>query len=320
MTYKQITLEERYIMATLRRQGLSFRKIAEQLGRHHTTISREFQRNTYHLDGSYRPSKAQEKTNARRRKSRRNKHFTHQDFKPIVKLLKAKLSPEQINGYLQRLQSLKTIPSHETIYQYIWNDKADGGLLYKHLRQSSKQRRKRYRAYDSRGILADKRHISERPKSVESKKYIGHWEIDTVHGKGSKHCIVSLLERKTGFVMIGILKDKTTQSLNKRTNKLISRSSSLFKTITSDNGTEFHQYKEIENKHHVKFYFATPYHSWERGANENVNGLIRQYLPKGTSMAHLTQKKCDWIANQLNNRPRKRLNFKSPQELINEYL
>src|SRR5690606_2013085 len=131
----------------------------------------------------------------------------------------------------------------------------------------------------------------------------GHWEIDTVHGRGSSACIVTLLERKTGFVMIGKLKDKSTKSLNERTIKLISRYSHLFRTITADNGTEFHQYKIIENDTKVKFYFATPYHSWERGANENINGLIRQYLPKTKSMETLTQQQCDAIADKLNRRP-----------------
>lgn len=210
---------------------------------------------------------------------------------------------------------MKRRMSHETIYQYIRRDKSDGGTLWNHLRQSTKQRRKRYNAYDSRGRLAAKRHISERPASVETRKYKGHWEIDTVHGRGSHHCIVTLLERKTGFVIIGKLPNKTTTSLNKRTIKLISRDLNNFKTITSDNGTEFHQYKKIEESCKAKFYFANPYHSWERGSNENVNGLIRQYLPKTKSMANLTQQRCDEIAAQLNQRPRKRYNYKTPEEM-----
>lgn len=222
-------------------------------------------------------------------------------------------SPEQITGYLKanRLPSI----SHETIYQYIWRDKANGGNLWTLLRQSPKRRRKRYRAYDSRGRLANKRHISERPPSVETRKYKGHWEIDTVMGRGSTDCIVTLNERKTGFLMIGKLRDKSTQSLNKKTKRLINREPSCFKTITADNGTEFHQYKKIEKASDVLFYFANPFHSWERGSNENLNGLIRQYLPKGTSMSALTQQQCDSIANRLNARPRKRFNFKTPEEM-----
>jgi IS30 family transposase len=150
---------------------------------------------------------------------------------------------------------------------------------------------------------------------VETRKYKGHWEIDTVHGRGSRHCIVTLLERKTGYVMIGKLTDKSTASLNKKTMALINRDSSSFKTITSDNGTEFHQYQKIENQSEVKFYFANPYHSWERGSNENVNGLIRQYLPKTNSMASLTQQQCDRISTKLNQRPRKRYAYKTPEEM-----
>ena len=184
------------------------------------------------------------------------------------------------------------VPCHEVIYQYIWRDKANGGSLWKSLRQSSKKRRKRYNAYDSRGRLANKRHIDDRPVTVEGRRYFGHWEIDTVKGTGSKDCIVTIVERKTGFVQIGKLNNSSTAELNKRTLKLINRCNHCFKTITSDNGTEFHQYKKIEEQTGVKFYFANPYHSWERGTNENTNGLIRQYLPKGTSMESLTQHQC----------------------------
>lgn len=316
MKYQQITSEERYILAALRKQGLSVAAIAKHLNRHRSSIYRELSRNScHHIDGAYRPSKAQRRTKARRRRSRRNRHYTHDDFKLVRRLLRQKLSPEQIVGVIRRFSLMRRRLSHETIYQYIWRDKAEGGSLWQHLRQSPKQRRKRYKAYDSRGRLADKRHISERPVSVETRKYKGHWEIDTVHGRGSSHCIVTLSERKTGFVMIGKLPDKSTAALNKKTIRLISRDPASFKTITSDNGTEFHQYKKIEARHGVKFYFANPYHSWERGSNENINGLIRQYLPKAESMASLTQQRCDQIADQLNRRPRKRFNYKTPEEM-----
>ncbi|TCS38836.1 IS30 family transposase, partial [Reinekea marinisedimentorum] len=135
------------------------------------------------------------------------------------------------------------------------------------------------------------------------------------HGRGSNHCIVTLLERKTGLVMIGKLADKSTRSLNKKVIRLIARDPLNFKTITADNGTEFHQYKMIEARCQTKFYFANPYHSWERGSNENVNGLIRQYLPKIQSMESLTQQQCDVIANKLNSRPRKRYDYKTPEEM-----
>ena len=316
MAYIQLTYDERVTLSTLKLQGLSIRSIADILGRHFSTLYRELKRNRcYIIDGAYRPSKAQRRTRARRRRSRRNQHYSSIYMMLARKLLKRDYSPEQIVGYLRRFKLKKRIISHETIYRYIWQDKAEGGDLWKCLRQAPKRRRKRYKAYDSRGRLADKRHISERPASVETRKYKGHWEIDTVHGRGSNHCIVTLLERKAGYVMIGKLKDKSTSALNKKTISLINRDPSQFKTITSDNGTEFHQYKKIEDRHSVKFYFANPYHSWERGSNENVNGLIRQYLPKDKSMASLTQQQCDRIASKLNQRPRKRFNYKTPEEI-----
>ena len=315
MKYQQITTEERYTLSALRKQGVPIAKIAEQLGRHRSTIYREIDRNLSPRKWCYRPFEADSMARGRRRRSRRNRHYTDEDFTLVRKLLKKKWSPEQIVGHIRRFGLMKRRLSHETIYQYVWRNKAEGGELWTHLRQSLKQRRKRYKAYDSRGRLANKRHISERPVTVETRKYKGHWEIDTVHGRGSSHCIVTLLERKTGYVMIGKLTDKSTASLNKKTISLISREPLEFKTITSDNGTEFHQYQVIEERCGTEFYFANPYHSWERGSNENVNGLIRQYLPKTESMARLTQQQCNYIADKLNQRPRKRHNYKTPEEM-----
>lgn len=319
MTYQQITYEERIILITLKRQGLSIREIARQINRHFSTIYRELNRNRCRgVDNAYRAFKANRRAVARRRRSRRNSHYTERDFLLVKKLLKMRLSPEQIIGFTRRLNLTKNKMSHETIYQYIWRDKKNGGSLWTYLRQSSKQRRKRYKAYDSRGRLANKRHITERPEIIETRKTKGHWEIDTVHGRGSNHCIVTLLERKTGYVLIGKSKDKSTASVNKRIISMINKSDLRFKTITADNGTEFHQYKKIENSCDVTFYFATPYHSWERGSNENVNGLIRQYLPKTESMADVTQQQCNRIAKALNTRPRKRFDFKTPKEMYFE--
>lgn len=317
MSYNQLTEGDRYTLAALKRQGLSFTKIAEAMNRHRSTIYREVKRNScWIIDGSYRPIKAQRRTRARRRRSRRNQHFTTQDYKEVRQLIRKDWSPEQITGHLKNED--KRCFSHETIYKYIWRDKRKGGTLWKHLRCAQKRRRKRYNAYDSSGRLADKRNIAERPAEIETRQTQGHWEIDTVMGKGSKHCIVTLVERKTGYTLIGQLNDRTTKSLNKRTIKLMSRMPGQFKTITSDNGTEFHQYKVIEQATNCPFYFANPHHSWERGTNENTNGLIRQYLRKGTSMEGLTQQQCDRIAAKLNARPRKRLGYKTPEECFYE--
>jgi transposase, IS30 family len=315
MSYYQIISEERHTISTLRKQRYSVDKIAKYLQRHRGSIYRELKRNKCN-DGRYRVSKACSRTRNRRSVSRRNCHFSDQEFQYVKDLLLKKWSPEQISGYLKRIGGLSI--SHETIYQYVWADKAKGGSLYIHLRCTGKKRRKRYGAYDSRGRLAEKKHISERAESIEERKYLGHWEIDTVMGEGSKDCIVTLVERKSGFVQIGKLKNHTKKELNQRTIKLIRNSDPYYRTITADNGTEFHGYKEIEKKTGVVFYFATPYHSWERGTSENTNGLIRQYLPKRTSMAKINQQHCRHIANQLNSRPRKRLGYKTPVEVMYE--
>lgn len=311
MKYRQITLEERYNLSLLRRQGHSAAVIARILGRHRSTILREVRRNRKASDGGYRPQLADWYARGRRSRSRRNRRFSEKDLKWIPRLLRIKWSPEQISGRLGLYGILQI--SHETIYRYIWEDKRQGGNLYAHLRGAQKQRRKRYRSYDSRGRLAAKRHISTRPAAVEGRKQVGHWEADTVVGPG-KPCILSLVERKTGYTVIGRLEARTTAEVNRRATQLIRNQPRTVRTITADNGTEFHGYSTIERKTSARFYFATPYHSWERGTNENTNGLIRQYIPKRQSMANLSQNQCNAIARQLNQRPRKRLGFRTPEE------
>lgn len=315
MRYHQITPAERYTLVTLRRQvpKLSSAAIARLMQRHPSTISRELRRNSSRHDGGYRLQRAQEQANGRRSHSRRNSHFGAEAWALIHQLLRAKLSPEQISERLRRDGLLDV--SHETIYKHIWWDKQQRGNLYRHLRHRPKHR-KRYGTHEKRGWLAGKRHISERPAAVEGRKEFGHWEIDTVMGHGTKHCIVSLVERSSGYVLIGKLPDRTVASLNRRTALLMHRSRVPFRTITADNGTEFHGYRELEDATGTVVYFATPYHSWERGTNENTNGLIRQYLPKRCSMAPLTQSQCDAIALELNSRPRKRFDFLTPIERI----
>lgn len=312
MSYHQLTSGERYMLSALRRQGLHQAAVARQLGRHRSTISREVRRNGSRWDGCYRPSIAIERTSGRRSRSRRNQRFTRRDLRRVEGLLRQQWSPEQVAGYLRTQRRLRI--SHETIYRHIWRDRRAGGTLYHHLRGACKQRRKRYGAYDSRGRLAGKRPISERPAAVDQRARIGDWEIDTVMGAGSAHCLVSLVERKTGYLLLGKLAARTQAELTHHTIRLARRHAHRVRTITADNGTEFHDYTRIEEALNATFYFATPHHAWERGTNENTNGLIRQYVPKGTSMAHLTAADCAAITAALNTRPRKRLNYKTPQE------
>jgi transposase, IS30 family len=310
--YAQITPEERYRIAEMLRHRLSIRAIARELGRSPSTISREIRRNRKN-DGGYRAQTAVERTNGRRRRSRRNSHFSKAEWRLVDELLHRLWSPEQISGRL-RLEGRLSI-SHQTIYLHVWNDRQAGGELWRCLRQASKRRRKRYRGQDSRGRLAGKRHISERPDEVEGRKVTGHWEIDTIKGDShGAHTVVTMVERMTGFTMLGKLERHTAAACSERTAEMIRRHPGRVATITADNGSEFHSYPLVEAATGVLFYFATPHHSWERGTNENTNGLLRQYLPKRTSMAHVDQARCDHIAGQLNTRPRKRLGFRTPEE------
>ncbi len=311
--YRQLTSEERHTLSTLRKQGYQQAAIARALGRHRSTISREVRRNSKDRGGRvYRPDLANDYARWRRGRSRRNRRFEAEDWALVLIGLKQQWSPEQISGWLRRKRRLSI--SHETIYRYIWEDRRRGGELYHHLRGSPKQRRKRYGRYDSRGRLAGKRLISERPAAAENRSQVGHLEGDTVIGSSDKHCVLTLVDRKTGYVMIGKLEARTVEATNRRAVGLIRAAPRPTHTVTADNGTEFHGYTAIEAATGSKFYFATPYHSRERGTSENTNGLIRQYLPKRHSMAHITQRHCSRIAQKLNNRPRKRLGFLTPKE------
>ncbi|MFA6045683.1 MAG: IS30 family transposase [Phycisphaerales bacterium] len=315
MTYTQITPHERYALSLLRQQGYTQTMIARALGRHRSTISREVRRNVWREDGrTYRPGKAQSYTNHRRRVSRRNAHFTPGDWAAVEAVLREDWSPEQVVGWFARFHILAI--SHETIYRYVWKDKHRGGTLWMHLRVATKRVRKRYGRYDSRGRLAGKRHITDRPAGAEHRSRFGHWEGDTLLGN-TQHgaCAVTMVERKSGFTAIGLLARRAAPDVNARLRQLIAAQPRPVRTITLDNGTEFHSYKALEATVDARCYFATPHHAWERGTNENTNGLIRQYLKKRHSMEHLTQADCQRIADRLNRRPRKRLGFRTPEEV-----
>lgn len=310
--HAQITLEERYAINVMRKQRYSIRAIARELRRAPSTISRELARNR-RPTGRYVPDIAHSYATARRRRSRRNARITPETWTVVDRHLRLDWSPEQVAGFLRDEGILRI--SHEAIYVHVWADKRAGGDLWTHLRQASKKRRKRYGAYDSRGRLAGKRHISERPAQVEERIEVGHWEIDTVMGnEHGRNSVVTMVERATGYLVVGKLARHCAADATACCIELIERQSGRVATITADNGTEFHSYKEIEAATGVEFYFATPHHSWERGTNENTNGLIRQYLPKRTSFAHVTQADCDAIAARINARPRKRLGYRTPEE------
>lgn len=312
MTYHQLTSGERHALSALRKQGFSQADIARALGRNPSTVSRELRRNS---DGNhwYRPAVADEMTRGRRSRSRRNRRFTGENWDLVCSLLRELWSPEQIAGRLALEGRL--LISHETIYRYVWEDRRRGGTLHLCLRGARKQRWKRYRSHDSRGRLAGKRPITDRPPGAENRSRVGHLEGDTVLGASDRHCVLSLVDRKTGYLLLGKLSSRTTQATNRRAVSLINRAPRRTRTLTLDNGTEFHGYKDLETATGTTVFFAAPHHSWERGTCENTNGLIRQYLPKRRTMARITQSHCDQIASALNSRPRKRHAFLTPAEL-----
>lgn len=313
MNYTHLDSAERRFIAQ-HHKSYSQRWIARVLGRSPSTICRELSRNHDRQGGPghYKAKRAEERASGRRMRRRDWSWFCAGEWRLVWRLLGRKFSPEQIVLWLRRHAHLRI--SHETIYRRIWDDKARGGVLFKHLRQAGKLRRKRYGAYDSRGRLAGKRALAQRPAGARNRSRLGHWEIDTVVGPGPA-CILTLVDRRSGYVHIRKLEEKTVDETNYRLACLLRRHPGEFRTITADNGTEFHGYREIEGGFPVRFYFAAPYHSWERGSSENANGLIRQFIPKRTCMRDLTQAQCDRIAKNLNTRPRKRLGGLTPEEV-----
>jgi IS30 family transposase len=322
--YCQLTEAERYTLSLLKRAGHSFRSIARLLQRDPSTISREVRRNATIDQGKprplYVPSKAQEHANGRRRRSRRVKQHGPEVYAHIEALLgEEQWSPEQIASQLG--EQLGVQLSHMTIYRHVRRDQKQGGGLYRHLRQGGKRRRKRTHGPEKRGKLAGKPMIDSRPAAIELRQEIGHWEGDTVIGAvDERDCLLTLVERSTGLALVAKLAHRTVTAVNRAAVKLVRDSGLPFKSITWDNGTEFHGYKALEEATGVRCYFAYPHRPWQRGSNENFNGLLRQYFPKRRSLARMRQHHCDLIAHKLNQRPRKRYGYKTPIERLDELL
>lgn len=272
MNYKQLTQEERYQIYALIKANHNQKDIAKILNRSCSSISRELKRNTG-LKG-YRPKQAQRFMLHRRMTAHKSIKITNEVKCWIDDLLSQDLTPEQITGRLT-LEGKITL-HHESVYRYIYQDKASGGHLYKKLTRACKKYRKRYGSYDKRGQLVNRVSIDERPKIVDSKCRIGDWEGDTVIGKGRKHAFVTMVERKTLFTVV----------------------------------------KRIAQALGADVYFAHPYSSWERGINENTNGLLRRYFPKGTDFMMLSEEEIQAAVDKLNHRPRKTRGYKTPYELF----
>ena len=303
MNYTHLTQEERYQIYALKKAGHKPSEIADVLDRDRSTISRELARNRGQR--GYRPRQAQLMAEERRAMNARTIDDATWQFAQD-KLLQ-QWSPEQISSYADI--------SPETIYQRIYADKRAGGLLWKQLR-CQKQHKKRYGKNDCRGIIPNRQSIEQRPAIVETRSRIGDWEADTIIGKNRQQAIVSLVERKTGFALIDKVERKTAQAVTNAMTKLLKPHRARLHTITSDNGREFAGHQVVSKKFNAEFYFAHPYASWERGTNENTNGLIRQYFPKNRDFTTITQQEIDTAMERLNNRPRKRLGFLTPSQVF----
>ena len=308
-SYQQLTREQRYQIYALLKMGHNQTEIAQTVGVHKATISRELGRNTGQR--GYRPRQAQQLSQARRKKGQ--PRIAASTWQVVKEKLQQDWSPEQISGWLAKNKAVHI--SHEWIYQHVYADYQADGQLYKHL-HSQKKRRKRLHGQDRRGQLSGRRNIEERPAIVDDRTRIGDWEVDTIIGKQHQQAIVTLTERKSRFALLGKVSQRSAEQVQARLVQLMRPFLDKLETMTGDNGKEFAQHEQLAVELDMDFFFAHPYASWERGSNENMNGLVRQYLPKKTDFSQVTNADLVWIMDRLNMRPRKCLGFRTPFEVF----
>ncbi len=314
MNYTQLAEGQRYQIDALRKTGKSQRALARLLGVSSSTISRELRRNS--VDGCYIAPIAQTASDERRRFAAKARKMTPELVNRIEGLLRLDWSPELISGRL--LEESRIRISHERIYQHIWEDRTIGGDLYLYLRRCGKPYRRRGRNGGARSRIPGRIGIEQRPEIVDERARIGDWEVDTVIGSRSGAALVTLVERRSRFTLIGKVGRRFADLVRDTIIRLLGPHRGKLMTVTADNGTEFVEHGRISETLDLDFYFARPYRAWERGTNEQTNGLIRQYLPKGISMDDVTEEELDWIMDRLNHRPRKCLRFRTPYEIFHE--
>lgn len=310
--YTQLNQEQRYHISGLSKAGWNQTQIADEIGVNKSTISREFSRNKGQR--GWRPKQAQGFRNERKQACINGKQFTSNEWGEVERLTRADLSPEQVANRLELEGRLQISP--ETIYRYIYADKRNGGDMHKHLR-SQKLHRKRYASgQERRGTLCNRVSIDERPDIVAQKTRIGDWEGDTVIGKNHKSGLVTLAERKSRYVLAGHIASRHATGVTAVTTRLLNPHKDKCHTITFDNGKEFAEHEIMATELNADIYFAHPYSSWERGLNENSNGLIRQYFPKGMDLSDIDEEHVLWAVKRLNHRPRKVLGYRTPHEVF----
>jgi len=313
MKYEQINSEQRYAVSCMLKQGIGKKEIAKSINRSYSTVYREISRNS-RPRGSYDAVYAQLLATERKDSGHLKKRFSNQMEKVIKEKLMLQWSPEQIKGWCD-LQEIEMV-SHERIYQFIWQDKHNGGELYKQLRTGEKKYRKRYGKKDSRGKIKDRVPIEKRPEIVDQKTRFGDWEADLIIGHGHSGAVLTVVERTTGYLLMVSTDGKKANSIKKQMINLLAPVKEKVLTITNDNGKEFMQHKAYGIKLEADVFFCNPYASWERGLNEYTNKLIRQYLPKSISLKNINPLKIIEIQNTINNRPRKKLGYKTPNQIF----
>jgi transposase, IS30 family len=321
MSYTHLTERERYCLGHQNMAGWTLSRMSESIGRCKGTISRELRRNKHEYLEAYDSYSAGGIASRRRSESRGPVKMKHAPLAEYVKKwLGQQWSPQQISDRLKldHPQDAKMRISHQCIYQWIRLDRESGGICYKDLRQSSRKRRKRYGSSAKTGQIKDRVGIEHRPAEVDLKQRVGDWESDTIvgtHTRGPK--LATHVERKTRYVKIALIKDGTAKSFNQGTRRVMTKIATAARlTMTTDNGKEFAKFKELEKSLGLTVYFAHPYTSWERGLNENTNGLIRQYFPKKTDFANVSHQAVAEVEWKLNNRPRKCLGYRTPEEVL----
>ncbi len=313
-----LTKEQRYTITCMLSQGYSKSKIALAIGKHKSTISRECKRNCDARSGSYEYELAHRKWKDRHKKKRKHIRFTEKIRSEVEKLLRDDYSPEQVVGILTKQG--KEVVSVERIYQHIWQDKKHKGTLYTHLRRQGRKYRKRGAFKDSRGIIKDRISIEKRPDIVEKRERFGDLEVDLIIGKNHHQAILTINDRASGMLKMKKIASKESSVVTAAINELLEDWIPYINTITADNGKEFAGHKKVAEFLGIDYYFAHPYHSWERGSNENLNGLIRQYFPKGSDFSILTKQMIKQVEGKLNRRPRKRFSYQNPIFVMNQLL
>jgi len=315
---KHLTKEQRYTIAVMNNKSYSQKDIALAIEKDKSVVSRELRRNCDKRSGCYYNDLAQRKYNQRQKEKPKHVSFSSDVEIFAESWLEKDYSPEQIAGRA-KLEGINCV-SPERLYQHIWRDKKQGGKLHLHLRRKGRKYRKRGASKDTRGIIKDRIDISQRPAIVDQKQRLGDFEIDTVIGQNHKGALLTINDRVSSIVLIAKLNGKNAEELAQKAIEVLNPFKEWTHTITADNGKEFAEHKTISKSLTLDFYFAKPYHSWERGANENTNGLIRQYFTKGSSFENITNQDVTRVQDILNNRPRKKLGFLSPIEFLSIHL